>query len=152
MRKPKHKPTEGPVDSVEAKGPPRTIADVRQEIEAFYAGIDDLTAKLGIAAYYGDASFAIEAIKGGADVNAVHVETGMTPIHLAAGGGFNSIVEAILEDGGCDLTIRDPQGRLPSDCAAYAAEDFALAERLAMIEAEQFHQTGRDPRIGHYVG
>lgn len=116
-------------------------------VKSFYQSIRDPDQRLVIASFEGDADFAIEAIERGANVNAFDDETGMRVIHLAASGGYRKIVDALMQSGACDLTVRDQQGRLPSDCAAYGARDFELADRLAEAEARQFAETGKDPRI-----
>lgn len=121
---------------------------LKRPVDQFYAGISDPTRRLTIAAYEGDTAHAIAAIRAGADVNAIHEGTGLPVIHLAAGGGHTALVEHILKIARCDLTVRDRHGRLASDCAAYSARDFEMAELLAEEEGYQFRKAGKDPRRG----
>lgn len=141
------KPKQSRVVKAHPSQVPEVVEDPRKRLAAFYDAIADHDLKLCIAAMEGDTEFALAALDKGADVNAVHGDTGMRAIHLAASGGNGVIVEALLGSGECDLTIRDTHGRLASDCAAYAAKDYVLADRLAAAEAQQFKATGKDPRI-----
>lgn len=117
-----------------------------KQIDAYYKVIGDPDRQLLIAAFEGDAKHALQAIERGADVNALDEQTGMRPVHLAASGGFKRIVEGLIGSGRCDLTLRDARGRLASECAGIAAQDFDLADRLAEEQAKQFKETGKDPR------
>ncbi len=130
----------------QASQTPLTLDDLKAQIREFYEGLTDPSQRLAIAAYEGDTAYALEAIAQGADVNVIHEGTQMPAMHLAAAGGARDLITAILETGKCDLTVRDPMGRLPSDCAAYSADDLGMAEVLAEHEGRQFRDKGKDPR------
>lgn len=123
----------------------RSYQDDTKGLYDFYAGDDDLNAKLAVAVSRGDAEHAARFIAQGADVNLV--EAGRLPlIHEAVGLGHRAIVDAMLASGRCDLTIRDQLGRLPSQVADLVLRDDQLAERLAHEQARQFREKNIDPR------
>jgi len=82
------------------------------------------------AAYYGNVDELYDALRQGADIDAVDPRDGWTPLHAAAFTGMRGAVELLLRFGASTI-IRDSEGK---DAATIAAER-GHGEILDLIKA-----------------
>jgi hypothetical protein len=81
---------------------------------AFFEETAPPTERLCAALDWFDDDQAIRAIADGADVNAIHVETGEPLVFAAAEWNRAPVLRAMLATGRLDLSVRDAAGRPPS--------------------------------------
>lgn len=87
------------------------------------------------AAYGGDVTGIQEAMRQGADINAVHPETGLAALHMAVGANDLPLSRFLIEQ--CHARFfADKFGRWPTLIAAECQVDDALSDYIAEREAE----------------
>jgi|GEM_PF-2368305 len=87
------------------------------------------------AVYVGDAKEVQQAIKQGADIDAVHAQTGLSAIHIAVGTNNLALTRYLIEEAGARLGP-DRSGRWPTVIAAECEVDEALADYVVEAEAK----------------
>lgn len=83
--------------------------------------VDGLTALMRAAAR-GDAAGVATIVAGGADVNAVHGETRLTPLMFAAYFGHDAVVRLLIEKG-AQPNLKDATGASAADWAGQGGYD-----------------------------
>jgi uncharacterized protein len=86
------------------------------------------------AAYSGDLTGVRDAVKQGADVDTVHGQTGLSPLHIAVGTNNLALTRYLLEEAGARLGP-DKSGRWPTIIAAECEVDEVLSDYVLEAEA-----------------
>ncbi|CAE7830661.1 unnamed protein product, partial [Symbiodinium necroappetens] len=95
---------------------------------------DDLDDLLAAAALRGCCSIVRMLLEGGADMDAIHENSGTTALMWAAAGGHADVVK-LLVDAGADKDVRDPAGM-----TAFAyAQRWGFDELGGLLCPESFH-------------
>lgn len=87
------------------------------------------------AAHLGKLDDVREAIRNGADVNAVHQQTGLTALHLAIGINHLPLVRFLIEEAGASVSP-DRSGRWPSLIAAQCRVSEELGDYIVERESQ----------------
>jgi hypothetical protein len=96
---------------------PEVVDGHKQVVDAAPGDIDKLNYGLFYAAAKGDLDLAVLAISKGANANCVEKEyEGLSPLHMAVGGGHYEIVKYLISIG-ADVNARAPSGETAFDYA-----------------------------------
>ncbi|MBZ9944512.1 ankyrin repeat domain-containing protein [Mesorhizobium sp. BR1-1-13] len=98
------------------------------------AGTARLNADLLQAAYLGDLSSVARAIDDGADIDCVHEQTGLNPLHIAVGTNNLALTKFFIDAGA--LIGPDRSGRWPTVIAAECRADENLCDYIVEEEAK----------------
>lgn len=99
------------------------------------AGTARTDADLLQAAHRGDFAAARAALANGADVNAVHAQTGMSALHLAIGANNLALTRYLIREAGASIGP-DRSGRWPTLIAAQCSVGEELADYIVEEEAK----------------
>jgi ankyrin repeat protein len=91
--------------------------------------------RLLVAAYGGDLYGIESALKQGADINAVHQETGLSPLHMAVGANDLALCRALIEKYNAGF-FPDSFGRWPTLIAAECHVSDELSDYIVQKESE----------------
>ncbi len=86
---------------------------------------------------------AIEMLSEVTNINIVDAETGMTPLHFAAGYRVEAFLEALWTRDDLDELVCDREGRYASELAWQVAGDEVLGGRLMVRESSYAKRTGQ---------
>lgn len=107
----------------------------KKPIAASGAGPGGIDQDLLSAVYKGDAAGAQRAIEQGANVNAVHEQTGLSPLHIAVGTNNLALVRYLIEEAEASLQP-DRSGRWPTLIAAQCQVSEELCDYIVAQEAK----------------
>ncbi|MHC2424228.1 ankyrin repeat protein [Bradyrhizobium elkanii] len=98
------------------------------------AGTAQLNADLLQAAYLNDLSGVARAIDDGADIDCVHEQTGLSPLHIAVGTNNLALTKFFIDAGA--RIGPDRSGRWPTVIAAECRADENLCDYIVEEEAK----------------
>lgn len=93
------------------------------------------TGKLIAGAFAHHPDWIAEALKEGADIDALDTETGLCALHIAVGSNDLTLCQYLVEECGASF-FPDKFGRWPSLIAAECRTDEALGDYIVAREAE----------------
>lgn len=103
------------------------------------AGAAKINRDLLQAAYTGDLEAVFKAIESGADIDAVHEQTGLTALHIAVGTNNLALTRFLIEQAGARLGP-DRSGRWPTVIAGQCGVDEILCDYIVEEEAKLLHR------------
>lgn len=99
------------------------------------AGTSRIDLNLLQAAYAGNLDEVRKAVSQGADIDAVHEQTGLTALHIAIGTNNLALTRFLIEEAGARLGP-DRSGRWPTVIAAQCRVDESLCDYIVEEEAK----------------
>lgn len=95
------------------------------------------TSQLIAGAFAHQPDWIADALKAGADIDALDPETGLCALHIAVGSNDLTLCQYLVEECGASF-FPDKFGRWPSLIAAECRTDEALGDYIVAREAEAF--------------